>query len=378
LRVLHGAYWHASACLGLVNDMVNRHELMVITSVSGAKHIVDRGYKDMFDPRIALRIEAGMSRKAVMGYPQRVIGLVKGIHGFHPDVLHVQEHADLFLNRLLLHVNRVPLVLTVHDPEPHLGVGDVYMRYYRTREHKVRQLRAHADWIIVHGDEVKEQLMRAQPELDPGRITPILHGPMDFMLRWVRPEYKEIPGTVLLFGVIRGQKGLGVLLDAWEKVRVSCPNARLVVAGTGADLPNHRDRCLAEPTVTLMDWRIPVEDASRLFAEASVVALPYREATQSGPLSIAVAFGKPVVVTTVGGLPEMVDENVSGLIVPPNDPEAFAKALIRLLNDDDLRQAMGEGARQLASTRLSWRHLAERTEDVYRQAIEFHKRRTRK
>lgn len=350
---------------------------MFITSDSGARHLVEEGYADLFDKRIALRVEAGMSRKALMGYPQRVTGLLKGIYGFRPDVLHVQEHADLFLNRLLLRVKRVPLVLTVHDPEPHLGVSEAYMRYYQSREHKVRQLRRRADWIIVHGQEVKEQLLRVQPELDPGRITPILHGPIDFMLRWVRPEDKEIPGTVLLFGVIRGQKGLGVLLDAWQRVRASCPHARLVVAGTGPDLPNYRDRCVAEPTITLMDWRIATPDASRLFAEASVVALPYREATQSGPLSIAVAFGKPVVVTAVGGLPEMVDENVSGLVVPPNDPDAFATALIRLLRDDNLRRALGEGARNVASTRLSWTHLAEQTEDVYRQAIEIRSRPSR-
>ncbi len=112
---------------------------------------------------------------------------------------------------------------------------------------------------------------------------------------------------------------------------------------------------------------------SRLFAEASIVVMPYIEGTQSGPLSVSVAFGKPVVVTNVGGLPEMVDENRSGLIVPPKDPEALADAIVRLLEDEPLRQKLAQGATELSQGRLSPAVLAVETEDVYRRAIDFHK-----
>lgn len=371
LRILHAAYWHTNACLGLANEMAKSNSIMFLTSRSGMKLLVQDEWRTLFDPRIILRVEAGMSRKEIFGYPQRVVGLLKGVYGFGAQVIHSQEHADTFLNKLLLRINRVPLVLTVHDPQPHLGVGDKFMRYYAPREELVKKVRRKADWIITHAQDVKEQLLRVQPELSPERISVVLHGPIDYMLRWVRPEYREREGTVLLFGVIRGQKGLGVLMDAWPMVTRSCPNARLVVAGAGPDLPNHRDRIVSDATCELMDWRVSTQDASRLFAEASVVVLPYLEATQSGPLSIAVAFHKPVVASRIGGLPEMVDDGESGLIVPPGDPKALAEALIRLLQDKDLRGQMSEGAQRLAESRISWETLAAQTMDVYRRAIDF-------
>ncbi len=64
-----------------------------------------------------------------------------------------------------------------------------------------------------------------------------------------------------------------------------------------------------------------------------MVALPYTEASQSGVVSTAYGFGKPVVVTDVGSIPEIVDDGVTGLIVPPRDPAALAEAIIRLLKD---------------------------------------------
>lgn len=376
LRILHGAYHHTTACLGLANAMSKSHRVMFITSRSGAKLLAENHWRELFDPRIRLRVEAGMSRKDPRGYLHRVIGILQGLYCFRPDVLHVQEHADLFLNSLLLRINRVPIVLTVHDPEPHLGVGEKFMRYYKPRREKTHAIRRKADWIITHAHAVTEQLLKVQPELSPDRVTAVLHGPIDHVLRWKRAEHSEKEGTVLLFGVVRGQKGLGVLMDAWPTVRRSCSNARLVVAGTGPDLPNHRDKVLADPTCELMDWRISTADMVRLFTEASVVTLPYLEATQSGPLALAVAFGKPVVATSVGGLPEMIDENESGLIVPSGDPAALAEALIRLLGDRTLRERLSEGVLRLRDGRLSWDTLARETEEVYRRAIEFHRHRS--
>jgi len=375
LRILHAAYWSTNSCLGLANESAKRNQVMFITSRSGVRYLADDGWRELFDPRIVLRVEAGLSRKQVLGYPQRIIGLLQGVYRFHPDVMHVQEHADSFLNKLLRRIHGVPMVLTVHDPQPHLGVGEKFLRYYAPREKLVQALRRRADWIIVYADHVKSQLLRFQPELSADRVTVIMHGPGDYIRKWVRPEYEERDGTALLFGVVRGQKGLGVLLDAWPKVTRNCPNARLVVAGTGADLPNHRDRIITDPTCELMDWRISTEDMARLFTEASVVVLPYLEATQSGPLAIAIAFGKPVVASSVGGLPEMVDDNESGLIVPPGDPEALADALIRALRDKSLREHLSEGTRKLRDGRLSWETIAHETEEVYRRAIEFHHRR---
>lgn len=370
LRITHGAYWFATATLHLVNEQVKRHDVTLITTQKAVKWIVEEGWRELYDPRVHLRVERDRRRRDLLYYADRLVGVWRGMLRFKPDVLHLQQPSDHFLNHLFVRSDRFPTVVTVHDPVPHMGEK---MGRYDKLEPLNFALQKRADWIIVHGQGVKDQLMEANPSLDPDRISVVLLGAWQYLLTWKRPEYQERPKSVLFFGRINAYKGLGVLLDAWQHVKAASPEARLVVAGTGYDLPNHRDRILADPTCELLDRVLPTPEVSRLFAEASIVVMPYVEGTQSGPLSVSVAFGKPVVVTNVGGLPEMVDENRSGFIVPPRDPEALADAIVRLLEDEPLRQKMAQGAMALSEGRLSPATLAQETEDVYRRAIDFHK-----
>jgi glycosyltransferase involved in cell wall biosynthesis len=96
------------------------------------------------------------------------------------------------------------------------------------------------------------------------------------------------------------------------------------------------------------------QEVAQLLASATVVVLPYTDATQSGVLAAAYALGTPVVATTVGSFPEFVRDGVSGLLVPPNDPEALAGAIRRVLLDPVLRDRLSRGADKLARTVLSW------------------------
>jgi glycosyltransferase involved in cell wall biosynthesis len=246
------------------------------------------------------------------------------------------------------------------------------MKYYSQRRPWIEALRRRADWITVPGEDTRRQLIQAYPDLDRERISVIPHGLLDFYLRWKRPEDTEQPGTVLFFGRINAYKGLGVLLEAWQKVTRRCPHAKLIIAGRGYDLPKFRGRILQDPQCELIDRFIPSEEVASLFAQSSLIVLPYVEATQSGVLATALAFGKPVVVTSVGSLPEMVEHGVNGFIVPPKDVNALADALITLIEDALLRQRMGKAAVRLAQTRLGWEKLAEQTESVYYQARNAH------
>src|SRR5690606_23516726 len=100
----------------------------------------------------------------------------------------------------------------------------------------------------------------------------------------------------------------------------------------------------------------------------------YREASQSGILLNAFGYGMPVVVTNVGGLPDMVEEGQNGSIVPPNDPTALAEALIDLLNDDEKRERFGQHSLHLAREKYSWDAVARQTAELYAQVIEENKK----
>ena len=110
--------------------------------------------------------------------------------------------------------------------------------------------------------------------------------------------------------------------------------------------------------------------AAALFQESSVVVLPYVEATQSGVVPVAYTFAKPVVATGTGALAEAVEHGVTGILVPPRDPQALADAIVRLLRDKSLRERMGRAGQQKLETEQSPAAVIDKTVAIYHQAIE--------
>jgi len=113
---------------------------------------------------------------------------------------------------------------------------------------------------------------------------------------------------------------------------------------------------------------------AELFEKASVVVLPYIAGTQNSIILIAGAFKKPVVATDVGNFSEMVENGKTGFIIPPKDVNALAQAIIRLLPNDELRREMGENACRMVRENFSWGDIAQKTLEVYKEAIKVRER----
>ena len=107
---------------------------------------------------------------------------------------------------------------------------------------------------------------------------------------------------------------------------------------------------------------------AQLFRDAAVNLAPYIEASQSGVIASGYAFDVPVVASRLGALPEVVIDEENGLLVEPNDPQALANAILRILQDNDLRARLRAGVRQWAEGPLSWQSIAGKTLESYAQA----------
>ena len=160
---------------------------------------------------------------------------------------------------------------------------------------------------------------------------------------------------ILFFGYIRPYKGVGVLLDAFAEV-LRRMDAVLYVVG---EIYEGRERYLAqmktlgiEDRVRLIDRYVGNEEVEKYFSACDLVVLPYLSATQSAVVQIAYGFQKPVVVTSVGGLPDVVEDGSTGYVVPPNDPGAVAGAVVRFFETN----ASVSMARNIAASaeRFSW------------------------
>ena len=104
------------------------------------------------------------------------------------------------------------------------------------------------------------------------------------------------------------------------------------------------------------------QDIPVFFRPADIVVLPYLQFhSQSGVLHLAQGFGKAVIVTNVGGLPEVVEDQTTGLIVPPGDVDRLAWAMTYLLENEELRTEMGRRAKKMAMERFSWNAIAKAT-----------------
>ncbi len=162
----------------------------------------------------------------------------------------------------------------------------------------------------------------------------------------------ETGPVALFFGVWTKYKGIEVLLDAFALVRAELPQARLIMAGAvGADLDIDHvlERAREVGNVDARPGYVPVEGVAPLLDSARLVVTPYIRATQSGVAHLAYTFGRPVVATAIGDLPEAVQDGVTGLLVEPGNSAELASALLKLLADPQLAARLGTaGERSVA------------------------------
>jgi glycosyltransferase involved in cell wall biosynthesis len=175
--------------------------------------------------------------------------------------------------------------------------------------------------------------------------------------------------VVLFFGLLREYKGLDVLLRAWRGIQ----DAELWVVGMARmDTSSLR---AAAPANVRFDQRFIGEDELRAyFRRAGLVVLPYREIEQSGVLFTALAFGKPLLLSDVGGFGEVAATGAART-VGAGDAEALHAALIELLGDPAALALMSQRARAAAAGEFAWEGIAARTLALYEELLSENPRR---
>ena len=217
-----------------------------------------------------------------------------------------------------------------------------------------------ARWFVRSNDAfvtLSRSVLEDIDRFDPQRKRPRVYSPHPLYDHYgaalERREALQLLGLpedrryVLFFGFIRDYKGLDLLLDAMADRRLEQLGARLSVAGEFYGDPKpyleQIERLKLGDRVVLHTDFIPDSEVNRYFCAADIVAQPYRSATQSGVSQIAYHFEKPMVVTRVGGLPEIVPDGKAGFVVDP-EPQAIADALVRYF-EEDWAQRLTDGVR---------------------------------
>jgi glycosyltransferase involved in cell wall biosynthesis len=277
---------------------------------------------------------------------------------FGPDLMHLHEQIDP-LTALLAYLKprRTRLALTVHDPKPHLGRDADVNENGRPRR-RMDMVRSKAALFHVHGDYCRRELVEQLGDARP--IASTHHG---FILEPAPEEERESePGRILFFGRMEQYKGADVLIDAFERLNARGRDYSLVLAGPGPAVDAERAR--RTRGVTLVNRFIAPHEAIAEFQRASLVALPYLEATQSGVAAAAIGNGRAMVSSAVGGLVDVIRDGDNGLLVPPADPEKLADAIDRILQDPALLEKITAGSRR-SREELSWMRVARTLSETY-------------
>lgn len=259
------------------------------------------------------------------------------------------------LDRSLPPEREVRRVAVCHNIHPHEGfpMGRAVARWFLGK----------AEALAVHSAADEE---RARALLPHARILRLFHPIYDQYLAYDRGRqsarsglgYGDDERVILFFGLVRPYKGVEDLIEAFREMPGDC---RLLLAGecySGAE--DLRKALEAPGTASRARWDerfVPDSEVWAYFRAADLVVLPYRSATQSGVAQIALSFGRPMVLTRTGGLPELIEEGRTGFLAEPGSPESLAGAISRAL-DLPRGAEMEERVAEVAS-RFGWDRYAD-------------------
>jgi glycosyltransferase involved in cell wall biosynthesis len=279
------------------------------------------------------------------------------------DVVHYQWLTVPSLDAFLL-PPRHPRLMTAHYVLP--------PRPSRRQVGSARRAFGRMDAVIAHSEHGARRL-RDAVGLDPARVRVIHHGAFDYLTRL--PEEKPLPAelegaegpVILFFGLLRPYKGIDTLLEAFRRI----DGAELWIVGNPRmDVGPLRSLAVEAPGhVRFLDRFVEDTEIPAILRRADLLALPYRDVEHSGVLYTALAFGKPLVLSAVGGFPEVAEQGAARL-VPPEDPLALASALDELVTDEQARTELAEASARAAAGPYSWDSAAAQTLSLYRELLE--------
>jgi glycosyltransferase involved in cell wall biosynthesis len=285
------------------------------------------------------------------------------------DVVHAHMYrAETVATRAVIALGqagqrRPYVVATIHSSR---------IRSIADQEH-LRELTPHMDHLIAVSRSIQRKLVDEQRTQIP--VSLIYNGVDLDRYDHQEPcctlpdEYGMEPGSQIVGVVARlePEKGHPTLLEAWPRVLREVPEAYLLVVGEGS----RRDALEAQARELRIAHRVVFtgrrDDVPAVTAALDVAVLPsYREA-QGMVILEAMALSRPVVASNVGGIPEMIEDGVTGLLVPPHDPDALAAAIVRLLKNHSLADMLGRAGHDMVHDRFCIELMVDSIATIYDQ-----------
>jgi len=310
----------------------------------------------------------GSRARKIVTFASAIPRYVRALAGPRPDLVHLHmSSAGSFFRKAVLfwtaRAFRVPVLVHIHS-----GRFDRFHdRLPGPLRWAVRGVLTQAAVVVTLGEGWAARISRIAPR---ARVEIL---PNAVVMPEPAPPRADGPLSVVFLGAICEAKGAFGLLEAWAKLAAEWDGrvtARLTLAGDrGVDEARRTIADLGiEGSAQVRDW-LPAPEVAALLGSADVFVLPSRSEGQPMSVLEAMAHGVCVVASGVGGIPELVEDGRSGVLVPPGDVDALVNALRRVLDDRDLRESLGGAARRRVLSEFDVDVVWRRLEALYREVI---------
>ena len=276
------------------------------------------------------------------------------------DLVHLngQNGANPQLQFLL---RKLPRVFTIHDFVGHSGEKKKSTVY-------LNKLSLYLKNRIIFQNKANYSEMFEKYSRLRNKFYYIPFGPLNVYNAFSLPAFPTNHKTILFFGRISQYKGIEYLIDATKIASNYIESLKVVIAGAGKyhfDITGIKK----DKTFEIINRYIPNNELAELIQNCLFVICPYTDATQSGVVMTAYAFNKPVIATNVGGLAEVIKNNVTGKLIPPKDPLSLAEAMIELIKNPDKIAEMSKNIQMFSTqSEFAWVNIAQKTIEVYKAA----------
>lgn len=323
-------------------------------------------------PVLDLARAAGIRWAAVQSprtFRPRYVGEVRRfLKARHIALIHCHGYKDALIGLLAVRSLPVLKIMTVH------GRTGASLRA-RVYERLEQVLVPRFDHIVTCTERMRDELLSRG--FSPDSVTTIYPGicsrpvPQDGPTRteWWRRRIGLGPQEFLIgtVGRLSPEKGQTHLLEAFARVGAEMPRAKLVLVGGGTDkgiLERHAARLRYADRI-FFTGELPPDEVAALYPLVSLFVLPSLREQVPGSLLEAMAHGRPVVASGVGGIPEILRHEATGLLVPPGDPEALAEAILTLYRDESLRNRLARAAKDHVQAAFTANRFAEQMGRLY-------------
>ena len=241
-------------------------------------------------------------------------------------------------------------IAVIHDSEAHPGdlTGVLTNRWLLGEAYR-------SDHIITLSNFVRQRLV-VDRKIPQDKITPLFHPDLTFRRTTSSSSPPRGVLRILFFGRLLPYKGLDLFLDALDILRQRGHQVDAGVFGSG-DISAHQER-LAQLGIHVENRWLRSEEIRQRLEQYDVFAACHSEASQSGVIAAALGAGMPVIAVPVGGIPEQVTSDATGIVVADRTPAAFADAIARLINEPELLEKLKAGVQRSMPTRSMGRFVS--------------------